>query len=159
MPSLLSLIENRLWESILWTRQRIFSGSEKPELLLHLALETVQEGYTKAITKEMILIQIHFLDPLASGSSKLIRNQDSCFAFLNELLLRARLNDLNKLKFSKLEYTKLYSKNVISKDIFVRQAVTGAIEQIKVSKAFSQLIKSRACKNAFNKRHEYLIQQ
>lgn len=159
MPSLFQVLETRLWESILWTRQRILAGNEKPEVLLKLVLDSIEDGYNRAITEEMRSIQNIFLNPLNFGSPKLITNADSCFAFLNQMLLQGRENDLLAVKNHKLEYTKLSNKRIISKNFFIRQAVTGAIIQIEVSQAFADLIKSPTYKNHFIKRHAHLTEE
>lgn len=60
-------------------------------------LNNIENGYNRAITNEMITIQTNFLNGLASGR-QLITDQDSCFAFLNEMLFQARKQDLDAMK-------------------------------------------------------------
>lgn len=157
MPSLFQLIQSRLWDSILWTRNAVLSEfSELDDSSVKLILYKLEDGYNYAITRELLFVQ-DFLNTLP-GEKKLINNQDFCLAFLQEMLLQARVDDLKTMKNYKLEYINSSNK-LISKNFFIHQVVTAADVQIRTSQALCEFMKNFSCKMIYKKKHNQFTEE
>ena len=96
MPSLFKLIRDRLWDSMLWTRNAVLlEFVDLDDSLVKVILDKIENGYNHAMTFELVFVQ-DFINNLPAGRKSI--NHDSCLAFLQEMLLQGRVNDLQKMK-------------------------------------------------------------
>lgn len=151
--NLSKFVKTRLWESLLWTRQKV-SQFEDRNTIYKIILTPLEQGYDKAMALELQSINSNFLIP-----NKLIRNDDSMLAFLNQMLLEGRRNDLINFQNHMLEYNNIQERNIISKNFAIQQAVAGCIEQIRVAQNLNDLIHSSNYKNKSIKKHSQLTQE
>lgn len=154
MPQLFELLRVRLWESLLWTREMVLYKLNDP--LLKLVIVKLEKGYNYAATREMFFIQDNFIDQFKNRDIS-IMNRDSYFGFLNELLLQARIADLEYMKKYRLEYIQS-ANNLISKNFFIRQIVIAADVQIRTSQALCELITKASAKHNYIRKHDQLTQ-
>lgn len=153
MPSLLQLLQDRLLESLLWTRTQILYILDDPSL--RVVVSKIESGYNYAMTREMIFASA-FVESFPPRKNS--QMNDSSVGFLLELLLQARKDDLEKMKIYKYEYIQS-TKNLISKNFFIRQVVVAADVQIQTSQALCELIKDSSARTNYKRKHEQLTQE
>jgi hypothetical protein len=144
--SFIELLDLRLFESLLWTLTTVInSANNSNQHVYNLVLDSIEQGYSKAINLEINSIQKCFLE-----ANHLTTNIDSILAFLDKILLQARKNDFLKLQRHFLE------DNKIRKSFAIRQAIAGASLQIRVAEDFNFLIDSQRYKNFSKEEHNRL---
>lgn len=81
-PSLSNFVKTRLWESLLWTKDKIYNFTNSQDLFFRCISSFIENGYGSAMTGELKLIESSFINP-----NRLKGNAESFLAFLNEQLL------------------------------------------------------------------------
>ena len=146
-------IQNKLFESLIWTRTKIINELKDPALLV--IVDKIENGYNYAITREMLFARA-FVEKFSPITNSQMDN--SSVRFLLELLLQARKDDLQKMISYKNEYIQS-TNQLISKNFFIRQVVVAAEIQVCTAQALCELLSNHSSQMNYKTKHEQLTRE